>query len=1116
MQNAPQASDAFLASKRKETAMTRISENEMPDNEPVEKSTGAPGVPLTAEHRAYLLTSAAVTEDFLSLSHTAECLRSTVTFADVPSEFGFAVAEEAPGGILFGFRDAKGTITKWQFRPDFPLTNAEGRARKYVFAKEAKDLVTLRSAAPTTKLAGHTLHLVEGTKQALAAASALVHDQRHVVVGIAGCHNAIQEGRLSPTIAELIRDAASVVIYPDADAATNPLVYDAYDALGKVLRGRIAGRNRVKFAQLTGEDTDGLDDLLVKVPPLERFAAMERFADEAIRTVADVRPRKRRTGNGGGGDRSYEPDSTFFNQFDGGLQTAACVDEILDTCILAVEDNSDALFAYDHDRHIYKPDSQIGGKSAVVVAKLTTLLGNRYRREHAVAVTDALVARLKAQGLVIADAGATGVSATDGLVPLRNGLLDLETGDLFPHSPDNLITATLDVDFDADATCPTFDRWLTEILTLEDDSSFDQSPVVLDGMSQILDIAAGRALPRKALFLYGESRAGKGTLSNGIIGAMVPEEATTSLSLESLASSDRFAAADLHRKWLNIDGEACDGYLRKTDVFKRAFGGGDKIRGDRKYREAVSFRNTALFVLSANDLPQFSDQHGAVLARMLPVHFTRSNIGNEDETLLPRMQAEMSGILNRLVAAWRARQARGGEFAKPAPSAVARFKANTSPVHEFVTECLEVAPEDAFTTSGTGCADEWTLTKSEVNRAYVAFMRETNSAGRPLKMMNLVNQIIRGGYGIRFTTAAERRTKDVLSCRLRREESNAIAASGGEAGGGPRLVMSTGEVTAIKAKREAEAEALTATKTAPVVARTAEPWSGTGDQEAQDNFAVPAACASTGGAKVIALPTLTTDQLAELRRRAPSFGRSESFAEKADRRRAKSPALSSPATAQPATAPVATAKPATVKTAGRSTNPVFTVLGDVFWQMVAERGVVEPSVEVVREDDAFECAAARHTVNSFRAKAPAVITLTELSKTVGLSTTAARDSIVSLGGSLAAEGVHLFERRLGADDTLGCDAPYVAPFVAKEDKQRVNARVAEAKNALVTARKEHRAADGADAVALAEQRVAACERELADAKREQVEVTGVLTPPRIGYAVILTSKFNRDNMEVAS
>lgn len=109
------------------------------------------------------------------------------------------------------------------------------------------------------------------------------------------------------------------------------------------------------------------------------------------------------------------------------------------------------------------------------------------------------------------------------LLNCRNGTLDLRTGTLRPHERKDYITLGLDLDYDPDAKCPTWEQFLLQVFG--DDVS----------LVAFLQRAIGHSLTgdvrEDAFFiLYGAGSNGKSTLINivhvllGIYAAKVPSE----------------------------------------------------------------------------------------------------------------------------------------------------------------------------------------------------------------------------------------------------------------------------------------------------------------------------------------------------------------------------------------------------------------------------------------------------------------------------------------------------------------------------------------------------------------------------------------------------------------
>lgn len=718
-----------------------------------------PGEPLTTEHILYLLDQG-VSEDYLDQPHVAETLRSITSHNQLPEAFRWGVTEDAPTGILFGHRDPATDKVVWQFRPDYPID------RKYLFPKGCGSPIALRSTPLDTTPAAHTVLVAEGTKQPIAVASAVAHDPRIVVVGISGCNGGLAHNRLAPGIAHVTKGASKVVLIPDADAASNPDVYTAMDKLGKAIRARTTKRRAVMFAQvpaLTGEHS-GIDDVLATIPPLDRLAFMQQLIEDAIPTPADARPTRR--------DREQDEDtSQFFNPFDGGLKAKTCGEAVQGAHEFAIDIESGVLHTFDADLGLYVKDPGAGEQriSTVVKDDLTRLLGEHFRDQFVSTVESVIRANLRAEGRQIPP-----VPDTDGMLPVANGLLDMETGRLVPFNPDVFITAKLAVEYDPAATCPEFDAWLPLATQLADGTN--QVDIVLDALTGLLDTCAGLAAPDRALYLYGVTRGGKGTLGNNIISALVPDGYRSSMSLADMAKDRPVENAKLHRKLLNISGETSENAVPDFAVFKRSLGG-DYISGELKFGRLWDFKSRAFQVHMGNDLPHFNDISGAVGARLCPVGFQNSNEGREDRGIGARLTAELPGILNRIIAAWKARQARGGQFLPPANLAVQAFTEATNPVAMFVADRLDIAPDSAWR-GATTVDPEWGSTKTELYTAYRAY---TTSVGtHPLKRENFVKALTRKPFLVRSGQTAGTR-KEVLGCRLRREDTDSgIAMSMGD------------------------------------------------------------------------------------------------------------------------------------------------------------------------------------------------------------------------------------------------------------------------------------------------------------------------------------------------
>lgn len=238
--------------------------------------------PLSPEHRQYL-TQQAIDVD-LAISLGVRSLTSRDDVADLPEPFNSWANFPA---ILFPWTGPDGRV-EHQLRPDNPTEAANGRPRKYVFRKGMMPVLwALREGA-----AGSLLLIVEGTKQALAAAS--YAPEGVAVYGIAGCRSWQKDGMPIPDLAAA--EDRDVVVVLDADAAGNPDVYAAGTGLAEALA--MEGAARVLFGRLPASGKAGLDDVLAGRAPDKRAGYLARIISGAKPKPADRAPKPGRKGAG--------------------------------------------------------------------------------------------------------------------------------------------------------------------------------------------------------------------------------------------------------------------------------------------------------------------------------------------------------------------------------------------------------------------------------------------------------------------------------------------------------------------------------------------------------------------------------------------------------------------------------------------------------------------------------------------------------------------------------------------------------------------------------------------------------------------------------------------------
>jgi len=271
---------------------------------------------------------------------------------------------------------------------------------------------------------------------------------------------------------------------------------------------------------------------------------------------------------------------------------------------------------------------------------------------------------------------------------VRNGLLDWQSGELRPHSPEVPTTYQLTQGWNDQAECPSVDAWLREIT--QGDETLQAVLWELVGVS----IMTSAPVHRAAL-LTGQGRNGKGTFLR-LIEALVGSEHCSHVTLHEL-SKNRFAAADLFGSVVNVGGDLDSSHLSDTGLFKQATGG-DMMKAERKYGQPFSFVNRAQMLFSANELPSVRDTSQGYWARWLVIPMKHSFIGHEDATIEAQLHAELDGVLVKAVKALRRLSDNGWQFTEceAIKAATESYRVESDSVALFASHMLKEGEHSDF------------------------------------------------------------------------------------------------------------------------------------------------------------------------------------------------------------------------------------------------------------------------------------------------------------------------------------------------------------------------------------------------------------------------------------
>ncbi|TYS18049.1 DNA primase [Rossellomorea vietnamensis] len=240
-------------------------------------------------------------------------------------------------------------------------------------------------------------------------------------------------------------------------------------------------------------------------------------------------------------------------------------------------------------------------------------------------------------------------------INLKNGMLSLDRFELLPHHPSYLSTVQLPIDYDSEATAPSFMQFLKEI-TLDNDELIRVHQEI---MGYLL---SAETKAEKAFFFYGGGSNGKSVLSS-IITKLVGKENMSSIPLAEF--SQQFGLEGLINKTVNIAAEnEMGGKALKTENFK-AIVSGDTITINIKYRSAISYKPHCKLVFVVNALPDSMDVTNGFFRKLLIVPFRKKfEDGEKDTELINKLLIELPGILNWAIEGLRRLRTNNYQFSK--------------------------------------------------------------------------------------------------------------------------------------------------------------------------------------------------------------------------------------------------------------------------------------------------------------------------------------------------------------------------------------------------------------------------------------------------------------------
>lgn len=334
-------------------------------------------------------------------------------------------------------------------------------------------------------------------------------------------------------------------------------------------------------------------------------------------------------------------------------------------------------------------------------------------------------------------------------IPVKNHIIVIN-GEIhaLPKSPVWGFTYALPINYDKNADVTKILKFLDDV-TYKGDEKYIESKQDAELLIQIPAQALMQQTALPAYLLIGDGQNGKSTYIN-IISRLVGEFNVSNISLQDL-TNDKYKVAELQGKLLNMHADLPSTALMSTGKFKNLTGE-DAITIEKKYAHPWSFRNKAIMVFSANELPPvIADNTLAFWRRLNLISFTRQFPKNDGFLNEITSDKNLSAFFNLILARIKIIKECGLTISKETSEIMDIWKQNSNSAYKFIKEKLEISPndkipkKDLLLTYSRFCNENKLTEKSSFE-----FMKELEREGCTERKTTVNQETVRFVMGIKW------------------------------------------------------------------------------------------------------------------------------------------------------------------------------------------------------------------------------------------------------------------------------------------------------------------------------------------------------------------------------
>lgn len=233
-------------------------------------------------------------------------------------------------------------------------------------------------------------------------------------------------------------------------------------------------------------------------------------------------------------------------------------------------------------------------------------------------------------------------------INVRNGLYNLETRQLEPHTPKLYSTTQLICEYHPENNSRTiFDHYMNDLCSDSDGQMDEEKKAVLQEYGGLLLSNVKVYRTKLCLVLWSLlGNTGKTQYIN-LIADILGEDKSANIPIQNMNEASKFALGGIVGKRMISIGDQTSSEIKDSSIFKQLTGG-DEIKCEKKGKQPFNYRFPGGIIIACNNLPTFTDDKGGHLFERLRVVPCTNTIEQErrDGEILDKMIREKDAILN--------------------------------------------------------------------------------------------------------------------------------------------------------------------------------------------------------------------------------------------------------------------------------------------------------------------------------------------------------------------------------------------------------------------------------------------------------------------------------------